>query len=86
MGGVQAGLASAVKRRKKGDDEDGDEKTPFMMGRRAQAEIAAREAAKKAEAAAARYDQVTSKMLDFMVEKCSLCECGFMLMFTYISI
>ena len=46
------------------------------MGRRAQAEIAAREAAKKAEAAAAKYDQVTSKMLDFMVEKCSLCECG----------
>lgn len=76
MGGVQAGLASAVKRRKKGDDEDGDEKTPFMMGRRAQAEIAAREAAKKAEAAAAKYDQVTSKMLDFMVEKCSKCNCG----------
>ena len=52
MGGVQSGLASAISRKRKGaDDDSDDEKTPFMLNKRAQAERAAREAATKAEAA-----------------------------------
>ena len=45
-----------------------------MLNKRAQAERA-REAAKKAEAAAEKYDKLSGKILDFMVEKCS--KCGF---------
>ena len=76
IGGVQSGLSSAISRKRKGaDDDSDDEKTPFMLNKRAQAERAAREAAKKAEAAAEKYDKLSGKILDFMVEKCS--KCGF---------
>ena len=64
----------AISRKRKGaDDDSDDEKTPFMLNKRAQAERAAREAAKKAEAAAEKYDKLSGKILDFMVEKCSKC-------------